>query len=133
MRLVTADSSLLHLVLVSFFCLSLLPFTSGASNFKQVVTISDQKEWKKLLKTRTNVLTLFTSGEKHVASFLPTFDAVADRIRGKGTLVYVDCTSKDGKKFCKNLKIKPNPFVLKHYKDGKFNKDYDRLMNEKSS
>ena len=133
MRLQTADSSFLSLLLLScVVCLSLLPLNSEAANFKQVVSVSDQKEWKKLLKTRTNVLALFTNGEKHVASLLPTFDNVADRIRGKGTLVYIDCTTKDGKKFCKNLKIKANPYVLKHYKDGKFNKDYDRLLNEKS-
>ena len=133
MRLQTADSSFLSLLLLSCaVCLSLLSLNSEAANLKQVVTISDQKEWKKLLRTRTNVLALFMSGEKHVASLLPTFDSVADRIRGKGTLVYVDCTTKDGKKFCKNLKVKANPYVLKHYKDGKFNKDYDRLLNEKS-
>ena len=132
MRLTSADSSLLLFLLSSLLCLSLLPLVCEAVNFKQVVTVSDQKEWKKVLKTRTNVLALFANGEKSVASYLPMYEAVADRIRGKGTLVYVDCTSKDGKKFCKNLKIKANPFVLKHYKDGKFNKDYDRLLNEKS-
>lgn len=133
MQLATADTSFLMLVLLSaLLCLSLFTPNLEAVNFRQVVTISDQKEWKKLLKTRTNVLALFTNGEKHVTSFLQTYDTVADRIRGKGTLVYVDCTNKDGKKFCKNLKIKANPFVLKHFKDGKFNKDYDRLLNEKS-
>ena len=132
MWLTSADSTLLLFLLSSALCLSLLPLNSEAVSLKQVVSVSDQKEWKKLLKTHTNVLALFTNGEKPVASFLPMYDVVADRIRGKGTLVYIDCTSKDGKKFCKNLKIKANPFVLKHYKDGKFNKDYDRLMTEKS-
>lgn len=27
---------------------------------------------------------------------------------------------------CKKLKVTPEPFVIKHYKDGDFNKDYDR-------
>ena len=94
--------------------------------------MSDQKEWKKVLKTHTNVLVLFSSGDKTVADIIPTFDKVAGRIRGKGTLIYVDCSTKDGKKLCKNLKVKPSPYLLKHYKEGSFTKDYDRLMNEKS-
>lgn len=105
---------------------------SASSSPKHLTVVSDLKEWKKLLKTHTNVLSLFTNGEKHITSFLPTYDKVAGQIRGKGTMVYIDCTTKDGKKLCKNLKIKPNPFVMKHYKDGQFNKDYDRLMQEKS-
>ena len=35
-------------------------------------------------------------------------------------------------KLCKQLKIDPNPFVLKHYKDGAFHKDYDRKLSKKS-
>lgn len=40
---------------------------------------------------------------------------------------------REAKKLCKKLKI-PNDesFLLKHYKDGEFNKDYDRKYNEKS-
>lgn len=96
------------------------------------VTVGDQKEWKKLLKTRTNVLALFANGEKHLSDFLPVYEQVAKKMRGKGTMAYVDCNSKDGKKLCKNLKIRPNPFQLKHYKDGTFHKEYDRLLQEKS-
>ena len=32
----------------------------------------------------------------------------------------------EGKKLCKSLKVKPEPRVTKHYKDGEFHKDYDR-------
>lgn len=27
---------------------------------------------------------------------------------------------------CKKLKVSPDPYILKHYKDGEFSKDYDR-------
>lgn len=27
---------------------------------------------------------------------------------------------------CKKLKVNPTPTLLRHYKDGEFNKDYDR-------
>lgn len=122
----------LTLSLTLLFLSSHLTLVCSKSPLKHVLTISDQKEWKKILRTNKNVLALFTSGDKSVSDFLPTFDKVSNRIRGKGTLVYVDCTTKDGKKLCKNLKIKPDPFLLKHYKEGAYHKDYDRLLQEKS-
>ncbi len=39
--------------------------------------------------------------------------------------IFLFC-SREGKKLCKSLKIKPEPRVIKHYKDGEFHKDYDR-------
>jgi len=33
---------------------------------------------------------------------------------------------------CKKLKVSPEPFMLKHYKDGDFHKDYDRLETMQS-
>lgn len=105
---------------------------SAAADIKHATTVSDHKTWKKLLKTRTNVLALFASGQKQVGDFLSLYDRVAGKIKGKGTLLFLDCSSKDGKKLCKTLKVKPDPFALKHYKDGSFHKDYDRLLLEKS-
>jgi hypothetical protein len=40
--------------------------------------------------------------------------------------------SREGKKMCKKLKISPEPYTLKHYKDGEFHKDYDRLETMQS-
>lgn len=43
----------------------------------------------------------------------------------------VDCGDKEGKKLCKKLKVavsQSNGYELKHYKDGTFNKDYDRKL-----
>ena len=96
-----------------------------------VLKVSDLKDWKKLLKTRNNILAILTDGEKQVSELLPLFESVASDIRGKGTLLFVDCSS-DGKKMCKKLKIKPSPYILKHYREGSFNKDYDRLLEWKS-
>lgn len=41
-------------------------------------------------------------------------------------VLIITCLYSEGKKLCKTLKIKPEPRVLKHYKDGEFHKDYDR-------
>lgn len=101
------------------------------TGLRNAVTVSDLKEWKKLLKTRNNVLALFANGKKYVSDILPMFETVASNIRGKGSLLFVDCSA-EAKKMCKNLKIKPSLYALKHYKDGAFHKDYDRLIDEKS-
>lgn len=101
-------------------------------SLRHVNVVEDHKEWKKLLKTRKNVLALFSNGRKSVDNILPVFEKVAYEIRGKGTLVHVDCQDRDGKKLCRTLKIKPALFELKHYKDGTFHKNYDRLLQEKS-
>lgn len=121
---------LCSLSLVAFPC----PVLLGKTKFKGIKsagTVSDLKEWKKLLKTRNNILALFADGQKHVSEILPMFESVASNVRGKGSLVFIDC-SDQAKKMCKNLKVKPSPYALKHYKDGKFHKDYDRLMEERS-
>lgn len=52
---------------------------------------------------------------------------MAANIKGEGTLVLVDCSG-DAKKMCKKLKIGNVPFIVKHYKDGDFHKDYDRKL-----
>ena len=120
---------LLGSLLVTFF-----PSTQSKGGFgslKNAGTVSDLKEWKKLIKTRNNVLALFANGKQYVSDILPMFDKVAGKMKGKGSLVFVDCSS-DAKKMCKNLKVKPSLYVLKHYRNGAFHKDYDRLMEEKS-
>lgn len=41
--------------------------------------------------------------------------------------------SRAAKKMCKKLKILiDNPFVIKHYKDGDFHKDYERWLTASS-
>lgn len=95
-----------------------------------MLEVDELKQWKKLVRTRTNVLALFTAGKKYVEEFLPVFERVAETVKGKGTLAYIDCS--DSKKMCKTLKAKPKTFILKHYQEGKFLKNYDRLLQEKS-
>ena len=38
----------------------------------------------------------------------------------------------DAKKICKKLKISPDSYILKHYKNGEFNRDYDRKFTVSS-
>ena len=122
---------IVSLLLLLVCAASVLSGRNKFTGLKNTLTVSELKEWKKLLKTRNNVLALFANGKNSVADFLPMFEKVASNMRGKGTLAFVDCAA-EGKKMCKNLKLKPSPYALKHYRDGSFHKEYDRLMEEKS-
>ncbi|XP_065349668.1 protein disulfide-isomerase A5 [Cloeon dipterum] len=91
--------------------------------------ITDAKEFKKLLRTKNNVLVLFVSTTKRTYFTVKMFKEAAEAVKGQGTLAFVDCYGENGKKMCKKLKVKPDPQILRHYKDGEFNRDYDRQLS----
>ncbi|XP_035658614.1 dnaJ homolog subfamily C member 10-like [Branchiostoma floridae] len=118
-----------------FVCvLMLVPFSLPAKKNKMahILTVEDHKEFKKILRTRTNVLSLFAKSERAASPILDTFAQVAEDMKGLGTLVFVDCSDKEAKKLCKKVKSNPDTYELKHYKDGDFNKGYDRQETYKS-
>ena len=119
---------------LSFVLLFLAASTWAKKNPKSLVeSVEDHKEFKKLLRTKTNVLVLFSSSEKRSGEAQKVLEEAAQEVKGLATLVTVDCASKEGKKLCKKLKVEAkDSFVLKHYKDGDFNKDYDRAVSLKS-
>lgn len=90
--------------------------------------VADVKQLKKIFRTKNNVLVLFLSNGKGNVQTVNTFRDAAELVKGQGTMIMIDCSSADGKKVCKKLKVSPQPFALKHYKDGDFNKDYDRQV-----
>ncbi|XP_014671849.1 PREDICTED: protein disulfide-isomerase A5-like [Priapulus caudatus] len=123
-------SCLLRLVSYGFLLILILAPTQ-AGRRGNVEELSDIKEFKKLIRVKTNVLILFTpSLRREDAKFLKDFDEVAETVRGLGTLVTVDCS--EAKKLCKYVKVLSASSVIKHYKDGEFNKDYDRALTYKS-
>uniref|UniRef100_T1J0B8 26S proteasome complex subunit SEM1 n=1 Tax=Strigamia maritima TaxID=126957 RepID=T1J0B8_STRMM len=108
------------------FALSLLCLAQSKRSGRDLIDdIDDLKDFKKLLRTKTNVLVLFVKSERESVAALKLFADVAEAVHGQGTLAYINCDS-DAKKLCKKLKANPNPTVMKHFKDGEFNKDYDR-------
>ncbi|XP_070546710.1 protein disulfide-isomerase A5-like isoform X1 [Ptychodera flava] len=114
--------------------LVIIPCTLDAakknSNLQLIEKLDDVKEFKKILRTRTNVMVLLTKTAKAVNHLMNTYGDVAAQIKGLGTLVFIDCSQ--AKKLCKKLKITPSTYELKHYKDGEFHKDYDRQETHKS-
>ncbi|XP_059055223.1 protein disulfide-isomerase A5 [Achroia grisella] len=92
-----------------------------------VTDVDDIKEFKKLLRTKTNVLILYVNVPKSSQTIIDVFKDTADIVKGQATLVLIDCNNSEGKKLCKKVKVpSSNPYYLRHYKDGDFHKDYDR-------
>ncbi|XP_021948419.1 protein disulfide-isomerase A5 [Folsomia candida] len=104
----------------------------GSQKNKVVLNeMTDVKEWKRLIKSKTNVLICFGSGRASFArdDILGVLKEAAGVVKGLGTIALVDCASSgDAKKLCKKVKASPSPgnYVMKHYNNGEFNKDYDR-------
>ncbi|CAH2103869.1 unnamed protein product [Euphydryas editha] len=120
-----------HLWKILVLLLLCVHFSSQVKKQKTSVIsdIDDIKDFKKLLRTKINVLVLFMNNYKASQSTLEVFKEVADNMKGQATLVAIDCSGSEGKKLCKKLKVgNDKPYNLKHYKDGEYHKDYDRGM-----
>jgi hypothetical protein len=64
----------------------------GPSNVKgPLEEISDAKDFKKLLRTKNNVLVLFVSTTKRTYFTTRMFKEAAEAVKGQGTLAFVDC------------------------------------------
>ncbi|KAM7352504.1 protein disulfide-isomerase A5 [Cochliomyia hominivorax] len=101
---------------------------NGKTNAAYIEDISEYKDFKKLLRTKTNVLVLYYNNAKQASEQIRIFKETAEAIKGTGTMVLMDCNAADKKKLCKKLKVNPEPVILKHYKEGDYHKDYDRQM-----
>lgn len=93
-----------------------------------IVEIEKAKDLKKTISTKTNLLVLYASNAKHsevisVRNLLKSVD---------GSFAIVDCSNKDLKKLCKKSLPEGDVYKLKHFKDGVFNKDYDRQLTKNS-
>ncbi|KAK5650473.1 hypothetical protein RI129_001502 [Pyrocoelia pectoralis] len=113
--------------LLLFIILAEVPYylAKGADKNLVIDNVVDIKEFKKILRTKTNVLVCFSSSLKQSIPVVQVFKEAALAIKGLGTMILVDCSG-EAKKMCKKLKVSPETYILKHYKYGEFNKDYDR-------
>uniref|UniRef100_A0A6Q2ZC79 Thioredoxin domain-containing protein n=1 Tax=Esox lucius TaxID=8010 RepID=A0A6Q2ZC79_ESOLU len=66
--------------------------------------VSDHKDFKKLLRTRTNVLVLYTKSATSGDSKLKLLSDVAQVVKGQGTIAWVNCGDSEGRKLCKKVK-----------------------------
>lgn len=54
--------------------------------------VSDIKEFKKILRTKNNVLVCFISNPKKATGVLTVFKEAAEVIRGQGTMLIIECS-----------------------------------------
>lgn len=73
---------------------------------------------------------MFTKTDKDGRDVVKVFKEVIPVIKGTATVAQINCDK--AKKLCKKLKIQTTSYELKYYKDGTFNKDYDRQLVKKS-
>lgn len=59
-----------------------------------ITDVNDIKEFKKLLRTKTNVLVLYVNNYKNSPSIIDVFKDAADLMKGQATLVIMDCTNR---------------------------------------
>ncbi|CAH6792296.1 Pdia5 [Phodopus roborovskii] len=99
--------------------------------------ISDPKDLKKLLRTRNNVLVLYSKSEAAAESHLKLLSTVAQAVKGQGTICWVDCGDTESRKLCKKMKVDLSPkdkkIELFHYQDGAFHMEYDRAVTLKAA
>ncbi|KAI5723095.1 hypothetical protein M8J76_001320 [Diaphorina citri] len=117
---------------ITVLLISLLSISHGVLGSKKFSYlkegINDYKELKKLFKTKNNLMIMYITDSKDAAtiSMLKTYKQVADYVKGEATLAVINCVD-ETKKLCKKMKVEVNlPYVIKHYKDGEFNKNYER-------
>ncbi|XP_054984224.1 protein disulfide-isomerase A5 isoform X4 [Sorex araneus] len=102
----------------------------------RIERLSEAKDLKKLLRTRNNLLVLYSKAEAAPDSLLSLLSTVAQAVKGQGTICWVDCSDAESRKLCKKMKIDPSSkdkkVELLHYLDGVFHMDYNRPMTLKS-
>lgn len=59
-----------------------------------VDNISDMKEFKKLLRTRINVLVLFVKDKASAQGTIKVFQEASGHVKGQGTMVLLDCSNR---------------------------------------
>ncbi|CAN0527332.1 unnamed protein product [Rangifer tarandus platyrhynchus] len=113
-----------------------LPMWLSSAKFSLIDRISDPKDLKKLLRTRNNVLVLYSKSEAAAESHLKLLSTVAQAVKGQGTICWVDCGDAESRKLCKKMKIdlsaKDKKVELFHYQDGAFHTEYNRAVTFKS-
>lgn len=124
------------LLLLLAIWLALLTWLSSAKVSSLIERISDPKDLKKLLRTRNNILVLYSKSEAAAQSHLKLLSTVAQAVKGQGTICWVDCGDAESRKLCKKMKVDLSPkdkaVELFHYQDGAFHTEYNRALTFKS-
>lgn len=81
--------------LFSLFLLRQIPFILAQSKLRQtslIDNIKEHKDLKKTLRTKNNVLILFTSNQKSAQNVIKALDEAAQSVKGEATAILIDCS-----------------------------------------
>lgn len=56
-----------------------------------VIDVNDVKEYKKILRTKINVLILYVNVQKSSENIINIFKSAADLTKGEATILMIDC------------------------------------------
>lgn len=77
-------------------CLFQIHFVLAQSKVKPksvlIDNISDHKDLKKILRTKNNVMILYTSSPKSAQNVIKALDEAAASVKGEATAVLIDCS-----------------------------------------
>jgi len=122
----------MRLLLITYFTY-ILSVSAKKSTKSLIESVVDHKEFKKIMRTKNNVLALFINEHKQSSDISKMLGEVSIEVKGLATVLTIDCSDKEGKKLCKKLKVSTDKnYSLKHFKDGDFHKNYDRAERLKS-
>ncbi|XP_066905370.1 protein disulfide-isomerase A5-like [Halyomorpha halys] len=86
--------------------------------------LADGMDISTVLEGTKNALLCFIRSQDEAGSILDVFIEAARQANDEfGPMHIVDC-SDEGKTICEELEVSPNPYIIHHYADGKFNKDF---------
>lgn len=72
-----------------------IPFILAQSKLKQtslIDNIKEHKDLKKTLRTKNNVLILYTSNHKSAQNVIKALDEAAQSVKGEATAILIDCS-----------------------------------------
>jgi hypothetical protein len=59
---------------------------------KTIEELTDIKDFKKILRTKNNVLVCYVSSLKQASNIVKIFKEAAEVVKGQGTMLLVDCS-----------------------------------------
>lgn len=81
-------------------------FSDGSSKQPQPIEqIADNKSWKKLVKSRSNVLVAFSRDAALPAKLSSLLRQANEQVHGEGSIVHIACSNREHKPLCKKAGI----------------------------
>ena len=91
--------------LLSTFLVLLLTTMAKKSTKSLIESVSEHKEFKKVMRKKKDVLALFINDVNQSSDMVKVLGDVSLKVKGLATVLTVDCNDKESKKLCKKLRV----------------------------